>query len=349
MTRLRRVAFCAIVLGLLTPAPVAAQSELESARAQAAAAVDDYHESEVELYDLDQEITRLEDEIADAEADQGDLALAVQELAIRRYTGERRLDIGTVADANDRLVADALAAAVVKTDNDALDDFRTVNEDLADAEAALAHRRAEQAELRTELANRVERLNADVARLEELERIRLEEERKRREAEAAREAAEEAAAARPTSSGSGGGSGSSSSPSAVATPVSSGGGLVCPVPTSAFSDTWGASRSGGRAHKGVDMMAASGAPIHAPVGGNVSHSSNTLGGLSFHLNGDDGNYYYGTHMSAYGASGRVAAGTVIGYVGNSGNARYTASHLHFEVHPHHGGAVNPYPYVRPAC
>jgi murein DD-endopeptidase MepM/ murein hydrolase activator NlpD len=124
---------------------------------------------------------------------------------------------------------------------------------------------------------------------------------------------------------------------------------VCPVPGSSFSNTWGASRSGGRSHKGVDMMAASGAPVYAPVGGTVSHKSNRLGGLSFHLNGDDGNYYYGTHLSAYGSGGRVSAGTVVGYVGNSGNARYTASHLHFEVHPNHGGAVNPYPYVRPVC
>jgi murein DD-endopeptidase MepM/ murein hydrolase activator NlpD len=97
------------------------------------------------------------------------------------------------------------------------------------------------------------------------------------------------------------------------------------------------------------MMAPSGTPVYAPVGGTVSHKSNRLGGLSFHLNGDDGNYYYGTHLSDYGSGGRVSAGTVVGYVGNSGNARYTAAHLHFEVHPNHGGAVNPYPYVRPVC
>jgi murein DD-endopeptidase MepM/ murein hydrolase activator NlpD len=128
-------------------------------------------------------------------------------------------------------------------------------------------------------------------------------------------------------------------------------GLVCPVqgPVS-FVDSFGAPRSGGRTHKGVDMMASSGTPTVAPVSGRVEHRGNATGGLSWWLYGDDGDEYYGTHLSGYENEGVgwVAAGAVIGYVGDSGNAAGTP-HLHFEIHPAGGAAVNPFPQVASAC
>lgn len=134
------------------------------------------------------------------------------------------------------------------------------------------------------------------------------------------------------------------------------GNITCPVagPVS-FIDSWLAPRSGGRLHQGVDMFAALGTPVVAPVAGELERTTNDLGGLSFRLWGDDGNFYYGAHLSSYGSGvGRVEAGRVVGYVGTSGNAAGTPPHLHFEIHPGRGrgddgGAANPTPTVEIAC
>lgn len=114
---------------------------------------------------------------------------------------------------------------------------------------------------------------------------------------------------------------------------------TCPVngPHS-FIDSWGFARSGGRRHKGVDIIADSGIELVAPVSGRVEHFGNSIGGKSYRLYGDDGNYFYGTHLSAYGKDGQVQAGEVIGYVGDTGNAA-GLPHLHFEIHP--GGRGKP--------
>lgn len=133
-------------------------------------------------------------------------------------------------------------------------------------------------------------------------------------------------------------------------------GVVCPVAGAvSFIDTWGAPRSGGRQHKGVDMFAAYGTPVVAPVAGRAEQSKNSLGGLSFRLWGDDGNFYYGAHLSAYSTVfGEVEAGTILGYVGTSGNAQGTSPHLHFEIHPGRrsgdpSSPVNPTPTVAASC
>jgi murein DD-endopeptidase MepM/ murein hydrolase activator NlpD len=126
---------------------------------------------------------------------------------------------------------------------------------------------------------------------------------------------------------------------------------LCPIESPVrFADTYGEGRNGGWRHVGVDLTAPMGTPTVAPVSGSVRYSRDSAGGLSWHLDGDDGVYYYGTHLSKFGpVTGWVAAGTVIGYVGQSGNA--SLPHLHFEVHP--GGlgkpAVNPTPLVATAC
>ena len=129
--------------------------------------------------------------------------------------------------------------------------------------------------------------------------------------------------------------------------------VSCPVSRPySFIDSWGAARSGGRSHKGTDIMNPMGNKVHAIVDGVISRqSTSSLGGISLYLRGDDGNVYYYAHLDSYASrtGQRVKAGELIAYNGQTGNARYTAPHVHFEVHPGGGGAVNPYPYVRAAC
>lgn len=129
-------------------------------------------------------------------------------------------------------------------------------------------------------------------------------------------------------------------------------GRTCPVGTpNAFSDTWGAPRSGGRSHEGVDMFAAHGTPLYAVEDGTVRTSDNSLGGVSVHITGISGDAFYYAHMSTRTVvtGQRVRTGDVIGAVGNTGNARSTPPHLHFQYHPGGGGAVNPTPLATALC
>ena len=74
-----------------------------------------------------------------------------------------------------------------------------------------------------------------------------------------------------------------------------------------------------------------------------------MGGNYMQLVAADGTRYYGAHLDSYGKAGKVKAGDVIGYVGNTGDARGGPTHLHFEMHPGGGGAVNPYPTLVRYC
>lgn len=119
-----------------------------------------------------------------------------------------------------------------------------------------------------------------------------------------------------------------------------------------FVDTYLAPRAGYRKHQGVDIFAIAGTPVYAVVNGVVEEKGvNPLGGNKLWIRspGDNWRYYY-AHLSGYGPGisngSRVKKGQIIGYVGNTGNARTTPPHLHFETHVPSGAATNPYPILK---
>lgn len=137
----------------------------------------------------------------------------------------------------------------------------------------------------------------------------------------------------------------------VSSPGTTSGGQACPVagPVS-FVDSWGAPRSGGRAHEGTDLLADYGTPVVAIVSGAITYASyGTSSGNWLILSGSDGNeYWYMHNQENLVTSGAVSAGQQIATVGDTGNAVGTP-HLHFEYHPGGGVPVNPYPLVSSIC
>jgi len=108
---------------------------------------------------------------------------------------------------------------------------------------------------------------------------------------------------------------------------------VCPVDQPrAVYDGFGAPRYGGgyHPHAGNDIIAPQGTPIRATFDGYAQAGSNTLGGYSVSVTGALG-YTYNAHLMQPGVTGQVSAGTVIGYVGATGDT--STPHNHFEWHP----------------
>lgn len=134
-------------------------------------------------------------------------------------------------------------------------------------------------------------------------------------------------------------------------------GLTIPVAgvrTEELKDTYGAARSGGRSHKGIDIFADRGTGVLAAAAGVVvNRDSNGVGGLSLYQRGQDGRtIYYYAHLDGIRAGLKVGdlvrAGDTLGYVGSTGNVS-GSPHLHFAVfvvdHPNRwwrGRDLNPY-------
>lgn len=120
-----------------------------------------------------------------------------------------------------------------------------------------------------------------------------------------------------------------------------------------LQDTWGASRGQGRQHEGIDIFAPRGTKIYSVTHGIITDLRDTaLGGKVIWIRGPSNSWHYYAHLDGYAAhlkiGNAVQQGQVIGYVGNSGNARHTRPHLHYGLYLQGKGrgAVNPYPYLR---
>ena len=369
------VALAAALVLLLPAAPVgAAESEVKRAEAavqdaqrKANEANQGIQAAEAALDDAEDAVVKGTAELNAARRSLDEAAAVVRASAVREYTSGRGATSLKSDDITKITRSRAYLGVATGASADQVDQLRARASDLEDRERSLtkqvASQRAKLAafeRLENQLATSLDRLGTELdgarrreaeakaaaaAAQEAADRARLEAEA--RAAEAARRLLEEtrdreARAARPVLPG---------LPGPLAGPLNKGPWL-CPIQGGAtFTNDWGFPRSGGRRHQGNDLFAARGTPVVASVSGSYRRSQNGLGGVTYYLQGDDGNTYYGAHMAGYGpvGPGRVPQGAVLGFVGNSGNARGTSPHLHFEIRPGGGGPVNPYPTVSRAC
>ncbi|HSJ71883.1 MAG TPA: peptidoglycan DD-metalloendopeptidase family protein [Acidimicrobiia bacterium] len=317
-------------------------------------AVERYELIHAEHEDLLYRISRMEAAVERYTAEAAQLEETARTIVVDAYMSGQRGLIGTVFTATsiqDLVTSQALLDRAADRELTSMDNLQAVSRQADRSSADLDVKRAEVAANENEAAGVVE----EIAELQDQQRRilaaaddalrdaidthsrairekKIEDDRRKKQAAAQ-------SSSRP---GAAGGAPAASTP-----------GFICPVEGgAAFIDSWGFPRSGGRSHKGVDMFNARNTRLLAVVDGRITFSSNSLGGLSTHLYADNGVVYYYTHLEGHpsdlSSGQRVAKGTVVGYLGNSGNARYTSPHLHFEIRPN-GKAVNPYPTVRSAC
>ena len=132
---------------------------------------------------------------------------------------------------------------------------------------------------------------------------------------------------------------------------------VAPSPRCDILDNFGDPRSGGRKHEGTDILTTKGQEVYAMVDGTLtlkvvagsSQSGASLSGNLWELTADDGTSYIYAHLDAFAPglerNSRVVAGQLLGWTGDTGNPGAGNYHLHFEIHPGGGAAVNPLPLL----
>ncbi len=363
MKRLVIAAFAVCVVAPTLPARIThadegsaeqAAREIADARDRANDAAAAIFAAEEDLADLATEQQVIEAEILQLEGEVVELQDRVQQAALKRYT--RSSGVGSPLlsgfdTPEEQMQIRALTEVMNDSSDDQFDEFDALNRDLAYQRVLLSRQQERTLAQQQHLTELRDAANAEIEHLKQVEAQRLKDEavRKAVEAEQRRRAAAAAATAAKAAAG------SASSGAAGAGGTTGGGGgrpgvsrnwtgvdWLCPTGSAnvGFSDTWHAARSGGRLHMGTDMIGAAGTPLLAVVDGVAKPKTNELGGNTVGLLGADGNYYYYAHLERWGTVGNVTKGTVIGYMGATGNA--SGPHLHFEIHPGNGDAVNPY-------
>jgi len=119
-----------------------------------------------------------------------------------------------------------------------------------------------------------------------------------------------------------------------------------------YQDGWHDPRPGGRLHVGVDIIAPEGKLLYAVADGTITRIyrdfPGSMPGNGLRLTMDDGTYFFYAHLLSFAdgidVGSKVKAGQVIGRNGNTGSSG--TAHLHFEIHPDGGAAINPYPIVK---
>jgi murein DD-endopeptidase MepM/ murein hydrolase activator NlpD len=357
----RKLAALVLVILFVLPVPVAGaevtRAQLAEAEADARAKsaelegrLADLESAQYQQWVLQDRIERLRRQIADRERRLVLAGLAAREQAVDLYMNfgsVRDTALMSSQDIGRAGTRDAYMRTLVAADQDAVNELGYLKEDGARLQAELEELLVTQGEANVELERQtglllgeLEEANAAFQALydqwwrEEQERIRR--------AEAARQAALAAAAAAAAAS--------SGYASSAGTPAA---GRTCPVAgPNTFRDSWGEPRPGGRAHHGVDMVAATGTPLVAVENGVIYGVGwHYLGGNNLYLRGDSTDIYYYAHLNGFaggiGDGVRVNKGQLIGYVGATGNA--ATPHLHLGYQPAGGPLTNPYQLMARLC
>ncbi len=347
-----------------------AQQEREAIEADIADANRAYERLVARIAELEREGEQLELEITGLRAQLGELDELVTDRLRAVFKHGSNLDPLSVflasEDPNAALARAETVQRAVVSDRARTEDLAAARTRVDAAEARLEAQReelesarAEQEEVTADLERSFTALGelvGDLQAEEQAEKDRLERERRereraereRRERLAAERRARERAAATPASSPS-----SPSASSSASAPAPSSGGRACPLdqPRS-FIDSWGYARSGGRSHRGTDIMGPLGIPVRAITSGvwSIQRPGNSAG-LWAILRADNGDHFWYLHLDSHTVANgaRVRAGQQVATNGSTGNASAGAEHIHFEWHPGGGRAINPYSLLRGVC